>query len=144
MKKVVYIPLLLLAVALMGSCTLENSDNGKLDGFWYLSYVDTLATGCQEDMRDAGITWSFQHKLLEVRTASGGDVFFRFRQSPDSLVLSEPAKFVGQGMEEEITDISLLAPLGINQLEEHYRIVSLTSSKMALHSETLRLYFKKL
>ena len=42
-----------------------------------------------------------------------------------------------------MTDVEVLAPYGINNLEEHYQKESLTGSRMTLKSKTLRLFFKK-
>jgi hypothetical protein len=42
-----------------------------------------------------------------------------------------------------VDDATLMAPYGIQRLEEHYKVEALDGKKMILKSETLRLYFKK-
>ena len=53
---------------LLTACDMESSDNGHLDGFWQMtSKTDQYAKRGAVDMRDSGITWAFQGKLLELR-----------------------------------------------------------------------------
>ena len=42
------------------SCEIETSDNGKLDGFWHLERVDTLATGKSVDYTNKLVFWGVQ------------------------------------------------------------------------------------
>ena len=52
---------------MLTACDMERSDNGDLDGFWQMtSKIDKSAKCGAVDMRDSGITWSFQEKLLEL------------------------------------------------------------------------------
>ena len=46
---------------LMVGCDVESSDNGNLDGFWQMTTkTDKYAKCGAVDMRDSGLTWSFQ------------------------------------------------------------------------------------
>ena len=58
---------IIIGVGLAACGDVESSDNGDLDGFWLLCSVDTLGTGRTGDVRDKGLTWAFEGKLLEVR-----------------------------------------------------------------------------
>lgn len=140
----------LAAVGMLASCELYTSDNGKLDGFWHLERVDTLATGGQKDLSEQRVFWAIEAKLLNVRDSDHDSrgFYFRFNQTADSLILTEPYDYGGHDDQEgggdvPVTDVELLAPYGINNLEEHYQKESLTGSRMTLKSKTLRLFFKK-
>lgn len=138
------------AVGMLTSCELHTSDNGKLDGFWHLERVDTLATGGQKDLSEQRVFWAIEAKLLNVRDSDHDSrgFYFRFNQTADSLILTEPYDYGGHDDQEgggdvPVTDVEVLAPYGINNLEEHYQKESLTGSRMTLKSKTLRLFFKK-
>lgn len=132
----------------MGSCTIETSDNGDLDGFWHLEAVDTLATGGHLDLKDSKVFWAVQMNLMHVQ---GYDerFYFRFRQTGDSLVINSP--FVDHWHEDNgeeggdlpVSDVNTFSMYGINALEEPFYKEKLTGSKMILRSATLRLYFTK-
>ena len=40
-----YIAIATLALGTLTACEIESHDNGKIDGFWHLEHIDTLATG---------------------------------------------------------------------------------------------------
>ena len=139
-----------ITASLCVSCELEISDNGKLDGNWHLTSIDTLATGGQCDLSQQRIYWAVQGKLLYVRDIAQNPIgyFFRFRQESNHLILSEPYLSGGHednedGGDHQVTDVDILRPFGINNLEEDYIKEQLTSSRMTLQSETLRLNFVK-
>ncbi|MBP3774123.1 MAG: lipocalin-like domain-containing protein [Bacteroidaceae bacterium] len=144
MRHIPFVMALAAALVWLGSCTLEHSDNGKLDGFWFLNSIDTMATGGRKQMDASQVTWGFQHRLLEVRTGEGDAFYFRFAQSTDSLILSHPVQYAGQGVETVLESAGLLQPWGVNRLEEHFSFVKLSGSKMVLQSTELRLNFTKL
>lgn len=128
--------------AMLGSCTLETSDNGDLDGLWQLYSLDSLATGASADMRGSHVFWAVQHRLLEARSREM-QVLFRFSNTGDSLLLSDPYINNRDSSDIKVTDAAMLAPLGINNLGEHFGIKALSSDKMVLEAPTLRLYFRK-
>lgn len=139
MKRLVYIMAL---AAMLGSCTLETSDNGDLDGLWQLYSLDSLATGASADMRGSHVFWAVQCQLLEARSRET-QVLFRFNNTGDSLFLSDPYINDRDSSDIKVTDAAILAPLGINSLGEHFGIKALGSDKMVLEAPTLRLYFRK-
>lgn len=141
-KLLLYIIGVSMAVA---SCDIETSDNGQLDGFWQLRTVDTLATNGVKDMRETGLTWSFQHRLLELRDVKGQQrtLYFSFSHSGDALVLTNPYISARDEGDIKVEETDVLKPYGINHLEEHFQVLTLTSSHMVLQTDELRLDFRK-
>lgn len=139
-----YIAIATFSLCTLAACEIESHDNGKIDGFWHLEYIDTLETGGILDVSNEKLFWSVQVRLLEVSNRSKGSKFiFSFRQADGSLYLSDPlVSNRGEG-DIIVEDPSVLAPYGINSLEETFSVEALDGSKMILRSETLRLKLKK-
>jgi len=142
MKKITF---LFAAFLLLTSCEIEFSNNGKLDGFWQLIAVDTLATQHTSDLKTSGRTWAFQGRLLEMRDTKGGysDLYFSFEHRGDSLFLDSPYLSDRDADDIKITDVNIVRPYGVNGLKEGFEIESLSNNKLILRSKTLRLLFKK-
>lgn len=142
MKK---ITCLFAALLLLTSCEIEFSNNGKLDGFWQMIAVDTLATQHTLDLKTSGRTWAFQGRLLEMRDTKGGysDLYFSFEHRGDSLFLDSPYLSDRDADDIKITDVNIIRPYGVNGLKEGFEIESLSNNKLILCSKTLRLLFKK-
>ncbi|MCR4612845.1 MAG: lipocalin-like domain-containing protein [Bacteroidaceae bacterium] len=147
MKKIVSIcTLYFVLCTLLYSCKLETSDNGRLDGFWKLTRVDTLATGGVLDLTESGIFWSVQMNLLSVKDKYKTDereILFRFNHEGGKLTLSEPREGHQYTGDKEIDDVKKLQPFGINQLTETFTVEGLNSSHMYLSTSQLRLSFTK-
>ena len=148
MVKLIRLLAMVMASVCLISCDLETSDNGKLDGFWHLERVDTLATGGSLDMTGKKVFWSFQVRLLQLQGGSSS-FFFRFKQDADSLTIFSPytseghEETLGDGGNKPVTDPSSFRDYGIDQLETHYKKEALDGSKMILRSRRLRLMFRK-
>ena len=151
-NKLATIAAILTTALTLASCELETSDNGKFDGFWHLERVDTLATGGSLNLQQKRIFLVVQAKLISARDIDKGQnhgYYLRFRQTADSLVTRTPYKDnwhqdKGEdGGDLPIVDPALLAPYGINNLEEPFLKERLNGSSMVLKSKTLRLYFKR-
>ena len=142
MKKITF---LFAALLLLTSCEIEFSNNGKLDGFWQMIAVDTLATQHTSDLKTSGRTWAFQGRLLEMRDTKGGysDLYFSFEHRGDSLFLDSPYLSDRDVDDIKITDINIVRPYGVNGLKEGFEIENLSNNKLILRSKTLRLLFKK-
>lgn len=145
MKRIVYI--LTLCVMLV-SCELETSGNKELDGYWQMSQVDTLSTGGVADTREALVYWGVQGKLLQIRFSENGKflgegLLFRFNRDDDMLTLSSPILHHLYETDEPISDVELLKPFGIFNLEEVFSIEELNDDVMVLASDTLRLHFRR-
>ena len=152
MKKAIYTAIGATIIAAMTSCTIETSDNGDFDGFWHLERVDTLATGGTTDLSKKRVFWGVQYKLISVRDVDVDKqhgYYLRFTQTSDKIVTHTPYKDnwhqdKGEdGGDIPIVDPALLAPYGINNLEEPFLKEQLNGSSMVLRSKTLRLYFKR-
>ena len=143
MKKITF---LFAALLLLTSCEIEFSNNGKLDGFWQMIAVDTLATQHTSDLKTSGRTWAFQGRLLEMRDTKGGysDLYFSFEHRGDSLFLDSPYLSDRDVDDIKITDINIVRPYGVNGLKEGFEIESLSNNKLILRSKTLRLMLRKI
>lgn len=152
MKTMGRLVMVLVAVLSFSSCELEHSENGKLDGFWHLESIDTLATGNTADLSKLHVFWGIEHKLISVReTDKGvGSFYFRFEQTSDSLKITkvysnhghqDSGEDGGDIPVEEVTDG--LRYYGVNAIPEGYQKEALSGSKMILKSKTLRLNFRK-
>ena len=143
MKKITF---LFAAFLLLTSCEIEFSNNGKLDGFWQLIAVDTIATQHTSDLKTSGRTWAFQGRLLEMRDTKGGysDLYFSFEHRGDSLFLDSPYLSDRDADDIKITDVNIVRPYGVNGLKEGFEIESLSNNKLILRSKTLRLMLRKI
>ena len=143
MKKITF---LFAAFLLLTSCEIEFSNNGKLDGFWQIIAVDTLATQHTSDLKTSGRTWAFQGRLLEMRDTKGGysDLYFSFEHRGDSLFLDSPYLSDRDADDIKITDVNIVRPYGVNGLKEGFEIESLSNNKLILRSKTLRLMLRKI
>ena len=139
-----YIAIATLALGTLTACEIESHDNGKIDGFWHLEHIDTLATGGTLDVSNEKLFWSVQVKLLEVSNKTTGSKFvFSFRQADGSLDLYDPLVADRREGDPVVEDVKVLAPYGINSLEETFAVEAIDGKKMILRSETLRLNLKK-
>ena len=138
--------LIISVISLMTACHMESSDNGHLDGFWHLVRVDTLSIVGTSDLSQDYFFWAFQFQLLSVRNTqkSPEEYFLRFQRQGDELVLSQPFQYVLQGKDAPVENIDLLRPFGINDQEERFRIVHLSSRRMTLQNKFLVLTMQKL
>ncbi len=139
--------LLVLLSAILHSCdTFETSSNGKLDGMWHLTSIDTLSTSGVRDMSQDRIYWSFENKLLELDDKSGtnSNVLYRFKHSDGILQLYDPYLYNRESGDTPINDVQLLSPFGVDGLEIIYTVETLTNTRMILSDTTLRLHFRKI
>lgn len=147
MKKIIPIFTLCFVLStLLYSCKLETSDNGKLDGFWKLTRVDTLATGGVLDLTESGIFWSVQMNLLSVKDKYQDDareILFRFEHKNGTLKLYEPYEGYQYTGDKAVEDVQKLAPFGINQLTETFNVETLNGEHLYLSTSTLRLSFTR-
>lgn len=132
-------------LAVFCSCELETSGNGNLDGMWRLVSVDTLATGGSKDMDGTKLYWSFQNNLLQFddKNMEYNSILFRFEHKDGTLRLYNPYIYDRDNGDKPVDDVGLLAPFGVNMLEENCEIELLNGSRMTLKTSVLRLCFKK-
>ena len=136
----------------LASCEIETSGNGDFDGFWHLERVDTLATGGTLDLSKKRVFWGVQYKLIYVRDIDkdrSSGYYLRFVQTRDKITTKSPYKDNWHqdngedGGDHPIDDPTLLAPYGINNLEEEFVKEKLNGGQMILRSKMLRLKFKR-
>ena len=140
-RKIIYIASVAVMLFTITSCELETSGNGKLDGFWHLEKIDTIATGGICDLSEGNVFWAFQHKLLELNGYT--TCLCRFSHANGVLSVSEPYRYDRENGDELLTEPTLLIPYGINSLEEDFSVEALSNSRMVLNSGDLRLHFTK-
>ena len=131
---------------LMVGCDVESSDNGNLDGFWQMtSKTDKYAKCGAVDMRDSGLTWSFQGKLLELRDVNDRqkDIVLSFEHDGNTLRVYNPYIVERDSDDIKVSDPMLLLPYGIFSLDEKCNVVELKNDKMVLENERFLLKFRK-
>ena len=141
---------------LLSGCNKDNPDNGHLEGFWQMTSAMNMlsSTMAGSDMRDSGITWSFQGYILELRDVKkvNQDIVASFEHNGDELKLSK-FYFVDRDEGDRLIEdteenvATYLMPYGINSASEQlYYIEELTSNKMVLLGKdryAKRLEFRK-
>lgn len=145
-NKIRYILLSMVVLFSLSACEIETHDNDKLDGFWHLERVDTIATGGVCDMSKELVYWSVQSMLVEVSERSkvnNDKYFFSFSHRDGKLSLFDARLSDRSNGDPEVEDPTSLHPYGISKLNETFEVVQLTGSKMQLKSETLLLVFRK-
>lgn len=126
---------------LAGSCDIETSDNGDLDGMWQLTSVDTLSTRGHRDMKNTNTSWNIQGKLLQLRTTNFVYVC-NFSREGEALKLG--TLYLNNHHDEPLVeDIQAVGIMGVNKENENFDIITLTSSTMTLQSSMLKLSFRK-
>ena len=131
---------------LMVGCDVESSDNGNLDGFWQMTTkTDKYAKCGAVDMRDSGLTWSFQGKLLELRDVNDRqkNIVLSFDHAGNTLRVYNPYIVERDSDDIKISDPMMLLPYGVFNTDEKYDVVELKSDKMVLESERFLLKFRK-
>lgn len=141
-----YLSMLIVLVFCLSACELETSHNGKLDGWWLLTAVDTLPTGGHANVEEQQCTWAFQGRLLELRDVPGqrGDYLLSFAQHGGDLLLSHPYLSARDSGDIAVQTPQPLHPYGIQTLSERFSIITIDRQRMVLTSTSLRLYFRKL
>ena len=141
-----YLSILFAFMFCLSACELETSHNGKLDGWWLLTAVDTLQTGGHANAEAEQCTWAFQGRLLELRDVPGqlGDYLLSFAQHGDDLLLSHPYLSARDSGDIAVQTPQPLHPYGIQTLSEQFSITTINRQRMVLTSASLRLYFRRL
>jgi hypothetical protein len=129
MKKTIYFLVFLVGIVLtLSACEFETSGNGDLDGLWQLAQQDSVATEASQDMRQSGIYWAVQVRLLEIQGGPQSG-YYRFRRADGRLKLYSPN--LDKEGREDTTSLY------------DYRVLKLNGSRMVLEDEKVRLTFRK-
>ena len=131
----------------LSSCELYSSDNGDFDGYWHLVKVDTLSTGTSCDMSERRVFWGVQAHLIEAidhdYDPTHYGYLFYFEKDDLFLKLFNAHRHNRSEGDILVEDATALSPLGVNSLEDRFRIISLNYREMVLEDNLLRLSFKK-
>ena len=134
-----------LTASILSSCTIETSSNGDFDGYWHLTAVDTLSTGTRTDLTGKSIFWAVNGPLIQTYANDRKtSLVMHFNMESDTLHLFDLHVNDREQGDIPIEDPAILAPYGINSLNEKYYVSSLSSSRMTLETAFLRLSFRQL
>lgn len=143
MKKLLTYITLASVASLLFSCDIDVADNGKLDGFWKLSSIDTLQRGTV-DVMDQRLFWSVQADLLYMQDLDHEDAFiFRFDHAGDTLHVHHPYINDKRRGDVPLSSPDSLRLFGLHALSESYVIEYLSHNHMRLRSPDYRLHFRK-
>lgn len=141
----IFLPLFAV-ILFMASCgdLLETSHNGKLDGYWKLTNIDTLATGGQTDLHNQSLFMAVQGTIMMLNNIdNGGGYIFQFNHTNGHLKIFD-ARVNDRGNGDPLlTSPDGLKPFGFNALEEDFTVEKITGGKLILNDGTLRLHFIK-
>lgn len=148
MKRIILLPICLLLMACFVSCETDTIDgDGKIEGFWHLESIETLATDSTTDsitdMSKRYFFWSFQRNLLELsdKTEETRILLCRFNVGGGRLTITE-VFLPSYGSDVPTTDVSLLKPYGIDKLNATFTY-SIDGDNMTLTDERVRLRLKR-
>ncbi len=134
-------------VLLMTGCDVETSDNGDLDGFWRMSSMTSVYSSTLPgvDMRQSGLTWSFQGRMLELRDVNDRqkDIVMSFQHEGETLRVYDPYFVERDSGDIRIEDVSYLIPYGINHTDDSFTVRELSSDRMVLSNILVTLEFRK-
>lgn len=142
-----YISVFIVAILLFSSCQIESPHNDKLDGYWHIEQIDTIATGGHADLREARVTWSIQAHLLQIRNYDSDErqiYVFHFNSDGQTLQLIDAYfddRTIGDSL---ITDYSQIQPYGVNTIPVVYTIESVSRERMVLSDGIIRISFRKM
>ena len=144
-KPLLWCLLTVAGIGAMQGCDIETSSKGNLYGYWHLCRIDTIGAG-ECDMTQKKAFWAIQANVVEItdREYVFPQVIFSFKQQNDSLLLSNPLLKDRYNQDPKFEDVSQLAFYGIDTLNPEYFIEILSSDKMTLANDKVKLYFKKL
>jgi putative lipoprotein len=143
-RNIQIILLSLVALFCFSACSLEGDGTaaGDLAGMWKCVYIEKGAQSVE--LKDKKVFWSFQGKLLllEDKTGDHSWILYHFNKKGNALELKEPYRYDRENGDEPLTEPSLLAFYGIDDMAVTFRIQQ-SENTMALVSDKVTLHFKK-
>ncbi len=137
---------LIATALLLVSCgdLLEHSQNGKLDGYWKLTTIDTLTSGGQKDVSEQSLFMAVQGKIMMLNNRNNGAEFiFQFNHSDGHLKIFDARQSNRSKGDPLLTDPEAISPFGFNNLEEDFTVDEFTSGKLVINDGSFRLHFIK-
>ncbi len=142
--------LMLSVLALLTWSGCEVSGAGDLEGFWYLTRLDTLASGGRRDMDSTRVSWAFQTDLMQMVDYCDPNtqkeiVMARYVHADGLLTVHNPFVYDRMAGDRPIKADSCwrMAQYGINAVPDTFCIERLSRHRMQVADRTLRLYFEK-
>ena len=133
-----------MSLAIIQSCDVETSSHGNLYGYWHLESVDTINGGVADRSGEL-VFWSVQAQLIECvdRNNEYSPIIFHFQKQDDNLLLCQAYYNDRERGDPEVVDVTRVYVYGLSSLQPNLHIEHLTSSKLTLSDDTVRLHFKK-
>jgi hypothetical protein len=96
-------------------------------------------------MRQSGLTWSFQGRMLELRDVNDRqkDIVMSFQHEGETLRVYDPYFVERDSSDIRIEDVSYLIPYGINHTDDSFTVRELSSDRMVLSNILVTLEFRK-
>ena len=144
--------LITIFLLLLTSCSIETSDNGKLDGRWQLmelSYLD--GSNKKVETKEQLIFWDIQYKLISIHCMTGKlheslteESLCRFTFTGDSLKLFDFYRHYREA-DQKIDDplTTYFQKTGINGIKANFAVLHLDRKTMLLQSDYAKLSFRK-
>lgn len=149
MRKIIIICFVIFAI--LSSCEMEMSSNGVLDGYWQMTEMQWKGCDRATDMRDSGVYWAVEFKLLEINSLKNKPGYprryiCRFEHTGETLRVFEPRVELHDISDTLVTaasDKKELRESGLHDADVTYAIIQLTSDRMELKSDSVRMVFRK-
>lgn len=144
--------LIAIFLLLLTGCSIETSNNGKLDGRWQLmelSYLD--GSNRTVKTKEQLIFWDIQYKLISIHCMTGKlheslteESLCRFTFTGDSLKLFDFYRHYREA-DQKIDDplTTYFQKTGINGIKANFAVLHLDSKTMLLQSDYAKLSFRK-
>lgn len=144
--------IIVLSLSLIGivSCgdLVDTSGNGKLDGYWLLSQVDSIGSGQVAKVVSDRKFLSVQGTFVQVEDRDDGTQYiFRFTFVSDTLRLSDARRIdrnEPNPSDPVVLSVDILRPYGINSLTPEYKVETLTGSRLVMSDGVVRLHYRKM
>lgn len=144
--------LITIFLLLLTGCSIETSDNGKLDGRWQLMEINYFdGSNRKVETKEQLIFWDIQYKLISIHSMSGKlhdslteESLCRFNYTKDSLKLSDFYRHFREA-DQKIDDplTTYFQKTGINGIKANFAVLHLDSKSMLLQSDYAKLSFRK-
>lgn len=131
MRKIQIAGLLSFLLVIVFACG-KNPENGKLDGMWQLTEIES-AQGVSVAKKPDRIYYSFQLHVVELRRIGFREYRGHFNYTGDSLSLQ-----ISDYMTKDTC-----AFFGLKSMNDRFAIELLTGSNMMLRRDSVRLKFRK-
>ena len=151
-RKMRYFSLITIFLLLLTGCSIETSDNGKLDGRWQLMEVSYLdGSNRTVKTKEQLIFWDIQYKLISIHSMTGKlheslteESLCRFTFTGDSLKLFDFYRHYREA-DQKIDDplTTYFQKTGINGIKANFAVLHLDRKTMLLQSDYAKLSFRK-